>query len=42
MIEHNFSYNSFIGGWYILEKICDDISNYFYEQKNKGLTRSGE
>ena len=41
MIEHNFSYNSFIGGWYIPEKICDDISNYFYEQKNKGLTRSG-
>ena len=29
MIEHLFPYNSFIGGWYIPEKICDDVINYY-------------
>jgi len=29
MKEHNFPNNSFIGGWYISEKICDKIVQYF-------------
>ena len=36
MIEHEFPYESFIGGWYIPENVCDDIVNYFNEQKLKG------
>jgi len=42
MIEHKFPYESFIGGWYIPEKICDNIVNYFNEQKDKGLVNKGE
>jgi hypothetical protein len=42
MIEHKFPYESFIGGWYIPEKICDDIVKYFNLQKDKELTISGE
>ena len=29
MIEHEFPYESFIGGWYIPEKICDNIIEFF-------------
>ena len=42
MIEHKFPYESFIGGWYIPEKICDNIVNYFNVQKSKGLVGKGE
>ena len=35
MIEHNFPFNSFIGGWYIPETICDSIIKVFNEQKNQ-------
>jgi hypothetical protein len=28
--EHIFDEKSFIGGWYISEKICDDLLNYFF------------
>jgi len=42
MIEHEFPYDSFIGGWYIPDSICDDIVNYFYEQKDNGLTTEGK
>ena len=42
MIEHEFPYESFIGGWYMPEKLCDDIVNYFNLQKDKGLTTNGE
>ena len=34
MNEHIFPKESFIGGWYIPEKICDDLINYF--DKNNG------
>ncbi len=33
MIEHNFPYNSFIGGWYIPETICDNIIKFFNDNK---------
>ena len=32
--EHIFPYESFIGGWYIPEKLCDDIITYFNNNKN--------
>jgi len=41
MNEHNFPYESFIGGWYIPENICDEIVKYFNEQKQKGNTGPG-
>jgi len=34
--EHKFSNNSFIGGWYISEKICDKIIN-FYKNNPKSV-----
>ena len=34
MIEHKFPFESFIGGWYIDESICDDIINYYDKNKN--------
>jgi len=33
--EYIFPYESFIGGWYIPEKLCDDIINYFVDNKHK-------
>ena len=39
--EHKFPYESFIGGWYIPENICDNIVNHFNEQKEKKLTSTG-
>ena len=30
MNEHKFPYESFIGGWYMPEKLCDDIINYYH------------
>ncbi len=39
MKEHKFDNNSFIGGWYIDEKICDDIIKYFKD--NSHLTFNG-
>ena len=39
--EHKFPYESFIGGWYIPENICDNIVNHFNEQKEKKLTTIG-
>ena len=35
MIEHKFPYESFIGGWYMPEKLCDDIINYFHTHSDK-------
>ncbi len=32
--EHIFPYESFIGGWYIPEKLCDDIITCFNNNKN--------
>jgi len=31
--EHNLPFNSFIGGWYIDPKICDDLITLFKSQK---------
>jgi prolyl 4-hydroxylase len=35
MQEEKFKENSFIGGWYINPKICDNIINYFEKSKRK-------
>jgi hypothetical protein len=37
--EYNFSYESFIGGWYIPENICEDIIEYY--KKNNHLPVNG-
>jgi|TARA_A100000172_G_scaffold44509_1_gene27402 prolyl 4-hydroxylase len=31
--QHPFPYNSFIGGWYIPEKICDDMIKFFEDHR---------
>jgi len=41
MIEHEFPYESFIGGWYIPELICDDLIKLFHFAKEKGNTVEG-
>ena len=38
--EHKFPYSSFIGGWFIPNKICDDLIDYF--KKNKKHSLEGE
>ena len=38
--EHKFPYASFIGGWFIPNKICDDLIDYF--KKNKKNSFKGE
>jgi len=35
MIEHKFPFQSFIGGWYIDTKLCDDIVNLFDNADSK-------
>ena len=35
MNEHLFPYNSFIGGWYIPEKICDDVIDFYKSNSDK-------
>ena len=40
MIEHKFPFESFIGGWYMDESICDDLINFyrstvFYNKKSE-------
>ena len=32
--EHDFPYDSFVGGWYIPEHICDGMLEYYYENIN--------
>jgi hypothetical protein len=42
--EHIFPYQSFIGGWYIPENVCDDLINYAKENFNnfkKGVVGEG-
>ena len=34
MTEHSFPLESLIGGWYIPEKVCDDLINYFEDNKD--------
>ena len=38
-LEHKFNYKNFIGGWYIPKEICNDILNYF--ENNKIFTNPG-
>ena len=40
MIEHELPYESFIGGWYIPENICNNLIDYF--KKNKKLSEKGK
>tara|TARA_B100001094_G_scaffold288336_1_gene304495 strand:- start:88 stop:696 length:609 start_codon:yes stop_codon:yes gene_type:complete len=40
MIEHKFPKESLIGGWYIPEKICDDLITYY--EDNTNLAHSGQ
>ena len=37
MKEHNFELITLMGGWYISEKICDNLVSYFNENKNEHL-----
>ena len=37
MNEHSFSLESLIGGWYIPEKVCDDLIDYFEDNKNRHI-----
>ena len=34
MIEHQFPYESLIGGWYLPEKICDDLIDFYNKKEN--------
>jgi len=34
MIEYKLPYESFIGGWFISEKTCDDMIDYFHKVKD--------
>ena len=38
--EYKLPFNSFIGGWFINKKTCDDIIKYF--NKNKNMRTSGK
>jgi len=35
MKEYKFPFESHIGGWYIPEKVCDNLIKYFYDKKDK-------
>ena len=35
MIEYKLPNESFIGGWFISEKTCDDVIDYFNKVKDK-------
>tara|TARA_Y100000004_G_C8859530_1_gene388387 strand:- start:54 stop:635 length:582 start_codon:yes stop_codon:yes gene_type:complete len=39
MKEHKFDLNTFIGGWYINPKVCDNLVEYF--NNNKDLIKPG-
>lgn len=44
MVEHEFPYESFIGGWYMPEHICDNLIKYYNDNKSQsfeGLTSQG-
>ena len=41
MIEHKFPYESFIGGWYISNSVCDDMIKVFHSSKLKKETIKG-
>jgi len=35
--EHHFDKTTFIGGWYIPEKVCDDMISFFHKNKDKQI-----
>mgnify|MGYP000407940018 CR=1 FL=1 len=37
MNEHSFSLENMIGGWYIPEKVCDDLIDHFEDNKNNHI-----
>ena len=37
MKQYKIKYSSFIAGWFISEKICDDIINYFKKNKKNAI-----
>ena len=37
--KHYFAKETFIQGWYMPEKVCDDLVNYF--NKNRDKAKSG-
>jgi prolyl 4-hydroxylase len=41
MIEYKFPYESFIGGWYISNSVCDDMIKVFHSSKLKKETIKG-
>lgn len=34
LVQHKLPYESFIGGWYIPDHICDGMLQYYYEKEN--------
>jgi hypothetical protein len=42
MKEHKFDFNSFIGGWYIPKKICNDLIKLFNFHKDSNNVYKGE
>ena len=42
MIEHEFPYESFIGGWYIPDTICVNLIEEFKRARENGHTKRGE
>ena len=40
MTEHDFPYDSFIGGWYISSKVCDDLLDFY--DNNKEIAGQGK
>ena len=40
MKEHNFPYESFIGGWYIPTEVCDNLLDFY--EKNKEIAYQGK
>ena len=37
MKEHKFDVNSFIGGWYIPKKLCDNLIKFFKTHKDRSI-----
>ena len=42
MNEYKLNNNTFIGGWFINNNVCDDIITYFKERKKLGFTKPGQ
>ena len=42
MDEYKLNNNTFMGGWFINNNICDDVIKYFKERKEFGFTKPGQ